>query len=78
MIKSIAAALLTLSLIGLAGCDQVENSTKQLLSTATDSAKKVIDETHKAATQSLDDAKKELSVIEPKKESEKPQTSKDI
>ena len=70
MKTSICASLLAVSLLGLAGCDQLETSSKQVLSAATDSAKQAIDDTHKAATQALDDAKNQLSTLEPKREAE--------
>jgi hypothetical protein len=68
MIKSSYAALLAATLVVLTGCDQIETSSKQLLSTAADSAKQAIDDTHKAATQALDDAKQDLSMAQPKAE----------
>lgn len=68
MKTSICASLLALSLFALAGCDQLETSSKQVLGAATESAKQVIDDTHKAATQALDDAKQQLSTLEPKRE----------
>ncbi|OCR22127.1 lipoprotein [Pseudomonas syringae] len=66
MIKPLRIALFTLPLLFLAGCDQVETSTKQLLNTAADSAKQAIDDTQKAATKALDDAKQDLSMAQPK------------
>ncbi|MCO8160923.1 hypothetical protein NJC40_09900 [Pseudomonas sp. 21LCFQ02] len=75
MKSAMYAALLTCSLVVISGCDQVESSGKQLLDTAANSAKQAIDDTHKAATKALEEAKDELSVIEPapkpKAESEK-------
>jgi hypothetical protein len=68
MIKPFYAALLAIPLLTIAGCDQIETSSKQLLSTAADSAKQAIDDTHKAATQALDDAKQDLSMAQPKTE----------
>jgi hypothetical protein len=68
MKSPICASLLALSLLALAGCDQLETSSKQVLSAATQSAKQAIDDTHKAATQALDDAKTQLSTLEPKRE----------
>ncbi|WP_268796657.1 hypothetical protein [Pseudomonas huanghezhanensis] len=65
MKTSICASLLALSLLGLAGCDQIENSTKQVVGAAANSARQVIDDTHKAATEALDDAKNQLSTLEP-------------
>lgn len=74
MKRSLCAALFSVSLLTLAGCDQIENSGKQVLGAATDSAKKAIDQavtdTHKAATQALDDAKQQLSTLERDKERE--------
>ncbi|WP_122318292.1 hypothetical protein [Pseudomonas cichorii] len=70
MIKPIYAALLTCSLVVMAGCDQVETSTKQMLDTAANSAKQAIDDTHKAATDALEDTRKDLSILEPKKQPE--------
>lgn len=69
MIKPLYVALLVLPLLTLSGCDQIESSSKQLLSTAADSAKQAIDDTHKAATQALDDAKQDLSMAPPEAES---------
>ncbi|UQW72114.1 hypothetical protein [Pseudomonas avellanae] len=65
MNKSIYAALLSCSLLVMAGCDQIESSTKQVLGTAANTAKQAIDDTHQAATQALDEAKQELSGQEP-------------
>ena len=76
MIKPLYAVLLALPLLTLSGCEQIENSSKQLLSTAADSAKQAIDDTHKAATQALDDAKQDLSMARPEagsKDSDKKQ-----
>ncbi|MFJ4142933.1 hypothetical protein [Pseudomonas sp. NPDC089734] len=66
MIKPIYVVLLAGSLVVMAGCDQVESSTKQLLDTAANSAKQAIDDTHEAATKALEDTRKDLSVLEPK------------
>ncbi|MEQ4315617.1 hypothetical protein ABNM01_13215 [Pseudomonas syringae] len=65
MNKSICAAFLSCSLVVIAGCDQIESSTKQVLDTAANTAKQAVDDTHKAATQLLDEAEQELSVLEP-------------
>ncbi|AVO60020.1 MULTISPECIES: hypothetical protein [Pseudomonas] len=54
--KSIAASLLALSLITLAGCEQAEKSAQQLLGKAAENAKQAIDDTHKAAEQAISDA----------------------
>ncbi|MCQ2998858.1 hypothetical protein NLO98_03685 [Pseudomonas syringae] len=78
MIKSLYAALLAVPLFVLAGCDQIESSSKQLLNTATDSAKQAIDDTHKAATKALDDAKQDLSMAEPKAEQKDEESKKEI
>lgn len=50
------ASLLTLSLVVISGCDQVEKSAQQVLGKATESAKQAIDDTHKAAEQALSEA----------------------
>ena len=65
MKKSFYAVLLTGSLLVMAGCDQIESSSKQMLNTAADSAKKAIDDTHQAASKAVEEAKRELSVLEP-------------
>ncbi|SHM52584.1 hypothetical protein SAMN05216593_101351 [Pseudomonas asturiensis] len=65
MKKSFYAVLLGGSLLVMAGCDQIESSSKQVLDKAADSARQAIDETHQAATKALDEAKRELSVLEP-------------
>lgn len=62
---SIYAALLTCSLFVISGCDQVETAGKQMLDTAASSAKQAIDDTHEAATKALQEAREELSVVEP-------------
>ncbi|AKA23713.1 hypothetical protein [Pseudomonas chlororaphis] len=59
--KSIAASLLALSLIAVAGCDQAEKSAQQLLGKAAENAKQAIDDTHKAAEQALSDATQGLT-----------------
>ncbi len=78
MIKLISAALIALPLLVLTGCDQIESSSKQILSTAADSAKKAIDDTHKAATSALDDAKQDLSMAKPDSEKNTEKDSKEI
>lgn len=78
MTKSIYAALLAVSVLTLSGCDQIETSSKQILSTAADSAKQAIDDTHKAATQALDDAKQDLSMAQPKAESKEDDRKQEI
>lgn len=65
MKNTVYAALLMGSLLVISGCDQVESSGKQLLDTAANSAKQAIDDTHKAATKALEEAKDELTVLEP-------------
>ena len=65
MKKSFYAVLLTGSLLVMAGCDQIESSSKQMLNTAADSAKKAIDDTYQAASKAVEEAKRELSVLEP-------------
>ncbi|KPW60322.1 putative Lipoprotein [Pseudomonas caricapapayae] len=65
MTKTFYAALLSCSLLVLAGCDQIESSTKQVVNAAADTARQAIDETHQAATKALDQARQELSVQEP-------------
>ncbi|MFY0727971.1 hypothetical protein [Pseudomonas sp. NFX15] len=70
-------ALLITSLLILAGCDQAEKSAQQLMGKAAESAKQVIDDTHKAAEQALSDATGGLSSKKEsaEKESEKPESS---
>ncbi|HEX8593949.1 MAG TPA: hypothetical protein VF682_11835 [Pseudomonas sp.] len=65
MIKPLRIALLTFPLLALAGCDQVETSTRQLLSTAANAAKHTLDQTHQAATKALDNARQDLSMAQP-------------
>jgi hypothetical protein len=64
------AAMLALSSIALVGCAQPEKSAEQLAQQlkeqAVETAKKAIDDTHKAAEQALNDATGGL--ISPKKE----------
>ncbi|WP_024641992.1 hypothetical protein [Pseudomonas syringae] len=64
MNKALYAVLLSGSLLVVAGGDQLESSTKHVVNAAADSAKQVVDDTHKAATQALDDARQELSLQE--------------
>ncbi|WNW10487.1 hypothetical protein RRX38_04750 [Pseudomonas sp. DTU_2021_1001937_2_SI_NGA_ILE_001] len=65
MKSALYIALLAGSLVVVSGCDQVESSGKQLLDTAAESARQAVDDTHKAATKALEDARQELSVLEP-------------
>ena len=58
--------LLAASLLVVAGCDQVESTSRKMLDVAAESARQAIDDTHKAATQALDDATQELSMLEVK------------
>ncbi|WP_348749273.1 hypothetical protein [Pseudomonas rhodesiae] len=60
-----AASLLALSLVVIAGCDQVEKSAQQVIGKASESAKQVIDDTQKAAEQALSEATQGL--INPEK-----------
>jgi ElaB/YqjD/DUF883 family membrane-anchored ribosome-binding protein len=78
MIKLISATLIALPLLVLSGCDQIESSSKQILSTAADSAKKAIDDTKKAATSALDDARQDLSMAQPESEKNAEKNSKEI
>jgi hypothetical protein len=78
MIKPILVALIALPLLVLTGCDQIETSSKQLLSTAADSAKKAIDDTHKAATDALDDAKQDLTMSSAESEKKADKASQEI
>ncbi len=64
-----AAALLGLSLIVVSGCDQVEKSAQQVMGKAAESARQVIDDTHKAAEQALSEATQGL--IDPQKNDER-------
>ncbi|KAF1008736.1 MAG: hypothetical protein GAK32_02049 [Pseudomonas fluorescens] len=63
-----ATALVALSLTVLSGCDQAEKSAQQLMGKAAESAKQVIDDTHKAAEQALNEATQGL--IAPKEKAE--------
>lgn len=78
MFKTICALILGGSLVVMAGCDQVESSSRQLLDTAANSARQAIDDTHKAATQALDDARQDLSVLEVKPADKQEESGKDI
>jgi len=71
------AVLLACSLAVMAGCDQIESSSKQMLDTAANSAKQAIDDTHQAATKVLDEARQELSVLEPAQSSDKKESKSD-
>ncbi|WP_210643733.1 MULTISPECIES: hypothetical protein [unclassified Pseudomonas] len=62
------AALLVMSSMALAGCEQAEKSAQQLMGQAAETAKQAIDETHKAAEQAISEATGGL--ISPKKKSE--------
>ncbi|KAA8714957.1 MULTISPECIES: hypothetical protein [Pseudomonas syringae group] len=64
MKTSIYAVMLSGSLLVMAGCDQIESSTKRALDTAAETAKQTIEDTHQAATKALDEAKQELSILE--------------
>ncbi|MCI3945406.1 hypothetical protein BW686_04965 [Pseudomonas syringae] len=64
MNKPMCAVLLSCSLLVMAGCDQIESSTKQVLDTAANTAKQAVDDTHKAATKALEETRQELSVLE--------------
>ncbi|KAF2406811.1 hypothetical protein SAMN04490179_4651 [Pseudomonas antarctica] len=70
-----AALLLTLSLVVITGCDQVEKSAQQVLGKATESAKQAIDDTHKAAEQALSEATQGL--ISPQKKDDQPEKEPD-
>ncbi|MFL1493093.1 hypothetical protein ACMSI6_22900 [Pseudomonas antarctica] len=70
-----AASLLTLSLVVITGCDQVEKSAQQVLGKATESAKQAIDDTHKAAEQALSEATQGL--ISPQKKDDQPEKEPD-
>ncbi len=59
------AALLTMSAMTLAGCEQAEKSAQQLMGQAAQTAKQAIDDTHKAAEQAISEATGGL--ISPKK-----------
>ncbi|WP_445576828.1 hypothetical protein GKKCFE_16370 [Pseudomonas sp. E141] len=71
------AALLAVSSIALAGCEQAEKSAQQLMGQAAETAKQAIDDTHKAAEQAISEATGGL--ISPKKkpadEAEESETS---
>jgi vacuolar-type H+-ATPase subunit H len=49
-------ALLTVSSMTLMGCEQAEKSAQQLMGQAAETAKKAIDDTHKAAEQAISEA----------------------
>ncbi|KAA6180983.1 MULTISPECIES: hypothetical protein [Pseudomonas] len=68
-----AASLLALSLVVVSGCDQVEKSAQQVMGKATEQAKQVIDETHKAAEQALSEATQGL--ISPEKKDDQPENA---
>ncbi|WLH14537.1 hypothetical protein PSH58_09595 [Pseudomonas hefeiensis] len=50
------AALLAVSSIALVGCEQAEKSAQQLMGQAAETAKRAIDDTHKAAEQAISEA----------------------
>ncbi|MBT2339104.1 MULTISPECIES: hypothetical protein [Pseudomonas] len=50
------AAVLVMSSIALAGCEQAEKSAQQLMGKAAETAKQAIDDTHKAAEQAISEA----------------------
>ncbi|MBF8780936.1 hypothetical protein IV505_14545 [Pseudomonas fulva] len=55
--KSIGTPLvLTLALVATVGCDQAEQSARQMIDQAAESARQAIDETHQAAQQTLSEA----------------------
>ncbi|BBP60431.1 hypothetical protein [Pseudomonas sp. St316] len=60
------AALLMMSAMTLAGCEQAEKSAQQLMGQAAQTAKQAIDDTHKAAEQAISEATGGL--ISPKKQ----------
>ncbi|UQI33032.1 hypothetical protein M3M50_10500 [Pseudomonas bijieensis] len=60
------AALLAMSAMTLAGCEQAEKSAQQLMGQAAQTAKQAIDDTHKAAEQAISEATGGL--ISPKKQ----------
>ncbi|MEB0048639.1 MULTISPECIES: hypothetical protein [unclassified Pseudomonas] len=72
-----SAALLIVSLLVLAGCEQAEKSAQQLMGKAAETAKQAIDDTHKAAEQAISDASGGLisKKDQPAKESEKTESS---
>ncbi|EFW80640.1 hypothetical protein [Pseudomonas savastanoi] len=79
MNKTLYAALLGCSLLAMAmaGCDQIESSTKHVVNAAADTAKQAIDETHQAATEAIDEAKQELSVQQPPQSSAETENTTD-
>ncbi|KPX22965.1 putative Lipoprotein [Pseudomonas amygdali pv. morsprunorum] len=77
MNKPLYAALLGCSLLVMAGCDQIESSTKHVVNAAADTAKQAIDETHQAATKAIDEAKQELSVQQPPQSSAETESKTD-
>jgi len=70
-----ATALLSLSMLALAGCDQAEKSAQQLMGKAAETAKQAIDDTHKAAEQALSDATGGLIKKQPPADDEKREAS---
>ncbi|RMR57496.1 putative Lipoprotein [Pseudomonas syringae pv. actinidiae] len=77
MNKPLYAALLGCSLLVMAGCDQIESSTKHVVNAAADAEKQAIDETHQAATKAIDEAKQELSVQQPPQSSAETESKTD-
>lgn len=77
MNKPLYAALLGCSLLVMAGCDQIESSTKHVVNAAADTAKQAIDETHQTATKVIDEAKQELSVQQPPQSSAETESKTD-
>ncbi|KPZ12594.1 putative lipoprotein [Pseudomonas amygdali pv. ulmi] len=77
MNKTLYAGLLGCSLLVMAGCDQIESSTKHVVNAAADTAKQAIDETHQAATKAIDEAKQELSVQQPPQNSAETENTTD-
>ncbi|PAB37567.1 hypothetical protein CC205_05730 [Pseudomonas savastanoi pv. nerii] len=66
MNKTLYAALLGCSLLVMAGCDQIESSTKHVVNAAADTAKQAIDE-----------AKQEFSVQQPPQSSAETENTTD-
>ncbi|MFJ2363533.1 hypothetical protein ACIPIN_07445 [Pseudomonas sp. NPDC087697] len=81
-LKSLTAiSLLAVSALLLTGCDQAEKSAQQLMGKAAETARQVIDDTHKAAEQALSDATGNIvgNKEKPADDSEKkPRTSQEI
>ena len=75
--KSAVAVLLSAGLLAIAGCDQAEKASQQMLSKTAESATQAIDDTHKAAEQALSEATGGL-IEKEKPEQEKEQSSQAI